>query len=204
MIPKRRINVSYAAAVTTPPPSPAPPENNHIVSPPNIDMMDMSLHIPTPKWGTIRRLVDLEPSLLSIPYECISIQSDHTQLRNEFQKVLTGVLKHSKEIQSMQSEVRRLVTMMQEIRNVILTNAPPLPSPSPLAALRINDDISSHHVAPMIGAALSSPPRKKLYHRDESPSTSLHTMTKNLQIESGTSLNPGDCVMDTPIGIEQY
>jgi hypothetical protein len=31
------------------------------------------------------------------------MQSDHTQLRNKFQKVLMGVLKHLKEIQAMQS-----------------------------------------------------------------------------------------------------
>jgi hypothetical protein len=51
------------------------------------------------------------------------MQSDHTQLRNEFQKFLTGVLKHSKKIQAMQSEVCGLTTMMHETRNVVLPNA---------------------------------------------------------------------------------
>jgi hypothetical protein len=79
-IPKRHINVSYTAAVTTPPPTPTPPENNHIVSLPNIDMMDMSLHIPTPSGGYSSRLAELESSLLSIQSERTSMQSDHTQL----------------------------------------------------------------------------------------------------------------------------
>jgi hypothetical protein len=55
------------------------------------------------------------------------MQSYHTQLQDYFQKVITGVLKHSKEMQSTQSEVRSLTTMMQEIRNTILSNVPPLP-----------------------------------------------------------------------------
>jgi hypothetical protein len=102
-IPKRRINVSYAAEVMTPSPTPAPSDNNHVVSPPNIDMFDISLHIPTPTGGNSSCLAEMESSLLSIQSERTPMQSDHTQLRNEFQKFLTGVLKHSKEIQAMQS-----------------------------------------------------------------------------------------------------
>jgi hypothetical protein len=119
MIPKRHINVSYAAAVASPSPTPDTSENKHVVSPPNIDMLDMPLHIPTPTGGNSIRLAELESSLLSIQSKHTSMQSDHTQLKNEFQKVLTGVLKHSKEIQAIQSEVRGLTTMMQEIRNII-------------------------------------------------------------------------------------
>jgi hypothetical protein len=112
-IPKRRINISYAAAVSAPSPSPAPSGSNHIFSPPKVDMMDMSLHIPTPTGGNISRLAGLEARLLSIQFKHTSMQSDHTQLWNDFQKVLTGVLNHSKEIQAMQSEVRGLTTTMQ-------------------------------------------------------------------------------------------
>jgi hypothetical protein len=104
----------------------------------------------------------------------------------------------------MQREVRGLKIMMQEIRNAIFPNAPPLPPRPPFSALKIEDDISSHQSAPILGVAPSSPPRKKPYRGDESPSTSLHTMTKDLQIESGTSSNPRECVMDTPSGIDQY
>jgi hypothetical protein len=94
--------------------------------------------------------------------------------------------------------------MMQEIRNAILPNVPPLPPQSPFAALRFEDAISSHQSAPMIGADPSSPSRKKLYCGDELPSTTLHEKTGDLQIESGTISNPGDCVKDTPSGLGQY
>jgi hypothetical protein len=83
------------------------------------------------------------------------------------------------------------MTMMQEICNAIFTNAPPLPPRSPFTALRIDDELASHQSAPMIYAAPYSPPHKKLNRGDESPSTSLHTMTGDLQIYSGTSFNPG-------------
>jgi hypothetical protein len=76
-------------------------------------MMDMSLHMPAHTGGNSIRLAELESSLLSIQSECTSMQLEHTQLQNEFQKVLTGVLNHSKEIQAMQSEVRGLTTTMQ-------------------------------------------------------------------------------------------
>jgi hypothetical protein len=200
-IPKYRINVSCIAAVTSQSPTPAPSENNHAISPPNIDMLDMSLHIPTPNGVNSSRLTELESSLLSIQSERTSMQSDQTQLQNEFQKVLTGVLKHSKESQAMQSEVHGLTTMMQDICNAIFPNAPHLPPRPPFA---IEDNISSHQYAPMLGVAPYSPPRKKPYHGDESPSTSLHTTTEDLQIESGTSSNPRECVIDTPIGLDQY
>jgi hypothetical protein len=52
------MNVSYAAAVTTPYPFPDPHENNHVVSPPNIDMMDISLHSPTHTGGNSSRLAE--------------------------------------------------------------------------------------------------------------------------------------------------
>jgi hypothetical protein len=59
-ITKLRVNVSYAYAVTTLPPAPAPPENHQVVSPPNIDMMDMSLHIPTPSGGNSSCIAELK------------------------------------------------------------------------------------------------------------------------------------------------
>jgi chromosome segregation ATPase len=104
----------------------APFESNYVVSPPNFDMMDMSLHIPTHTNGNSSRLAELESSLLSIQSQRTSMQSDHTRLQNEFQNVRMGVIKHYKEIQAMQSEVLGLTTMMQEIRNAILSNASPL------------------------------------------------------------------------------
>jgi hypothetical protein len=143
-ISKRGINVSYASAVTTPSPIPAPLESNHVISPPNVYMMDMSLHIPTHTGGNISRIAEFEPSLLSKQSERTSMQSGHTQLRNEFQKVFTGVLTHSKEIQATQSEVHGLTTLTQEICNAIVPNASPLPPRSPFAALRIDDELASH------------------------------------------------------------
>jgi hypothetical protein len=95
-IPKRRINVSYAEVVTTPSPATAPFESNRVVSPPNVDMMNMPLYIPTHTGGSGSRLAELKSSLLSIQSERTSVQSVHAQLQNEFDKVLTGVLKHSK------------------------------------------------------------------------------------------------------------
>jgi hypothetical protein len=162
-ITKRGINISYTAAVTTTSPAPAPCESNHVVSPSNLDMMDMSLHIPTHNGGNSSRFVELEQSLLSVQSERTSVQSDRTQLRNDFQKVLTGVLKHSKEFQAMQSEVRGLAKMMQEILNAILPNALPFTPCSHFAALRIDEELDSHQSSPMICAAPSSPPHKKIY-----------------------------------------
>jgi hypothetical protein len=122
--PKQRINVSYATAVATPYPQPASLKSNYVAPSPNVDMIDMSLYIPTHTGGNSNHLAELESSLLFIQSGRTSMQSDQKQLRNEFQEFLTGVLTHSKEIQAMQSDVRGLTSMMQEIRNAILTNAP--------------------------------------------------------------------------------
>jgi hypothetical protein len=129
-------------------------------------MMDMSLHIPTHTSGNISRLAELGSSLLSIQSECTSTQSDHTQLQNEFQKFLIRVLKHSKEIQVIQSEVCGLTSLMQEICNATLPNVSPLPPLPPFAALRIYDELASHQSAPMMCAAPTSPPCKKLYREE--------------------------------------
>jgi hypothetical protein len=142
---KRHINVSYATSVTTPSPDTTYFESNHVVSPPYFDMVDISFHIPTHTGGKSSRFAEIELSLLSIQSERTSMQSDHTQLRNEFQKVLTGFLYHSKEIQAMQSEVRGLTSMMQEIRNTILLNTSPFPPRSHFSALRIDDELASHN-----------------------------------------------------------
>jgi hypothetical protein len=56
--------------------------------------MDMSLHIPMHSGDTSGRLAELESSLLSIQSQRTSMESDHKQLRHDFEKVLTGVLKH--------------------------------------------------------------------------------------------------------------
>jgi hypothetical protein len=86
--------------------------------------------------------------------------SDHKQLRHEFQKVLTGVIKHWKEIQAMQSEVSSLTAMVQEICNAILPNTPPIPPCVPFAALQISDDLSSLQSTAI--PALFSPPHTKV------------------------------------------
>jgi hypothetical protein len=66
----------------------------------------------------------------------------------------------------MQSEVRGLTTMMQEIRNAIFPNASPLLPRSHVAALGIDDELASHKSALMLCTASSSPPRRKLYRGD--------------------------------------
>jgi hypothetical protein len=123
---KRRINLSYANAVATPSPRPASPDNN-VKAPfpsPNVDIIDISLHIPTPTDENSSRLADLESNLVYIQSKRDVMQSDHKQLCNEFQRVLSSVIQHSKEIRAMQSDARELMTMMQESRNDILPNTP--------------------------------------------------------------------------------
>jgi hypothetical protein len=80
----------------------------------------------------ISRLAELEFSLQSIQSERTSMQSDHHILRDDFQKVMDGVLQHSKEIQSMHSDVRSLSVMILEIRNAQVF----------FPSMRISDDIS--------------------------------------------------------------
>jgi hypothetical protein len=96
-MPKSHIHLSYADALTTSSPHPTSYDNNVTPPspPPNVDMIDMSLHIPTPTDGNSIRLADLESSLVSIQYERDSMQSDQKQLRSEFHKVLYGVIQHS-------------------------------------------------------------------------------------------------------------
>jgi hypothetical protein len=53
------------------------------------------------------------------------------------------VIKHSKEIQSMQSEVSGITATVQEICNAILPNAPPILPRVPFFALQTVDDLSS-------------------------------------------------------------
>jgi hypothetical protein len=53
-------------------------------------------------------LPELETSLQSIHSGCISMQSDHQSLRADFQKVIFGVLQHSKAIQAMQIDMHSL------------------------------------------------------------------------------------------------
>jgi hypothetical protein len=66
--------------MTTPYPVLAQFESNHVVSPPKVDMMDMSLHIPSHTGGKSSRLAELDSSLLPIQFKQTSMQSDHTQL----------------------------------------------------------------------------------------------------------------------------
>jgi hypothetical protein len=103
------------------------------------------------------------------------MESDHKQLRHDFAKVITGVLKHSEEIKSMQSEVSGFTAMVQEIRNAILPNAPPILPHFPVAVLQIADDLSS--LQSTARPAPLSPPCKKVNRGDESPSSSLHRTT---------------------------
>jgi hypothetical protein len=193
--PKRCINISYATAVASPSPSPRPvsPANNFTSPPPNVDMIDTSLDIPTLTDVNSSRLAELESSVSSIQSEGDYMQSDYKQLRNEFQKDLSGVIQHSKEIRAIHSDISELTTMMQEIRNIILPSAPPLLLRSPFASLRINNDLSSITPVPLPLAAPSSPPRKKINLCNESPSKSLQLMTGDQKIVSGTSLNPREC-----------
>jgi hypothetical protein len=113
MMPKRSINLSYGGAVATPSPSPVPINNTFVTSQSNVDMIDMSLHIPTSTDVNISCLAELETSLVSIQSDRDSMQSDHKQSRNNFKKVISGLIKHSKEIQEMHSDVRGLTEMIK-------------------------------------------------------------------------------------------
>jgi hypothetical protein len=66
MIPKRCINVSYAAAVAAPSPQHTQPINTYTAPATNADVMDMSLNIPKYTGDNSGRLAELESSLLSI------------------------------------------------------------------------------------------------------------------------------------------
>jgi hypothetical protein len=80
----------------------------------------------------------------------------------------------------MQSEVSGLTAMVQEIRNAILPNAPPILPRFPFAALQIADELFSLQ-STVMPSPLSTP-RKKVNHGDESPSSSLHRTTGDSQI----------------------
>jgi chromosome segregation ATPase len=73
------------------------------------------------------RLAEIESSIQSIDSESLSLKSKFKGLQAEFQKVITSVLQHSKQIQAIQSDMRGLSAMVLELRNGLLPNDPPLP-----------------------------------------------------------------------------
>jgi hypothetical protein len=73
----------------------------------------------------------------------ISFESEFKGLQPEFQKVITSALQHSKQIQAIQSCMRGLSVMVLELRNSLLSNAPPLPPHSKFSSMRITDDLPS-------------------------------------------------------------
>jgi hypothetical protein len=108
----------------------------------------------------------------------------------------------------MQTEVFGLTAMVQEIRNAILPNAPPILSlhalhDLPLEPLRsiMTSIPSTLHI---FQTRRYHPLHARFNRGNESPSTYLHLPTGDSQIGSGTSLNLGECDMDTPIRFDQY
>jgi hypothetical protein len=65
------------------------------------------------------RLAELESSIQAIYSECLSFQSELKGLQEEFHKVVTSALQHSKQIQAIQSDMRGLSVMVIELRNGI-------------------------------------------------------------------------------------
>jgi hypothetical protein len=101
-MPKRCINLTYTAAAA---------KYNPIKEQSAIHPLNASEPMPIPMVNhdaisissndNSSRLAELELSLKSIHSERLSLQSDHQSLRADFQKVVSGVLQHSKEIQAM-------------------------------------------------------------------------------------------------------
>jgi hypothetical protein len=54
------------------------------------------------------RLAELESIIQSIDSESLSFQSEFKGLQDEFQKLIASALQHSKQIQSIQSDMRGL------------------------------------------------------------------------------------------------
>jgi hypothetical protein len=126
-MPKCRIILTYAAAVTTAIPCPAQqPTQSHAASD-YISTTSKQDSTATTSGDNIR-LAELKFSLRSIQSEFISMQLYHQIMRDDFQKVMSGFLKHSKEIQAKQSDVGILSAMILEIRNSVLPNSPPHPA----------------------------------------------------------------------------
>jgi imidazoleglycerol phosphate synthase glutamine amidotransferase subunit HisH len=126
-MPKFCINLAYATAVTTTTPHQEQSANQSLIVPdlltvPNITHDAVSI---TSNDNSIR-LAELENSLHFIHSKRISMQSDHQSIRADCQKVISGVLEHSKEIQAMQSDMHSISLTTHNIRNAVLPNAPPL------------------------------------------------------------------------------
>jgi hypothetical protein len=123
-MPKRHINLTYAAVATTTAPFQEQSASKSIRSP------DPSI-TPNVTHGAIfitlndnsSRIAELETSIQSIHSKSISMQSDHQGLRADFQKVVYGVLQHSKEILALQSDIHSISSIIQEICNAVLPNA---------------------------------------------------------------------------------
>jgi hypothetical protein len=75
-------------------------------------------------------------------------------------------IQHWKEIQEMQSDVRSLSATIQELKNAVLPNAPPIPQRSTATALCLTDDISSLTSVPHLPVAPSCEESPSFYARD--------------------------------------
>jgi hypothetical protein len=119
-MPKRRINLTYVAAVTTTNPRLAQPSIHPPAAPDSIVATSKQRSTVIAPGDNSSRLAELETSLQYIQSERIFMQSDHQSLIYDFQKVVSGVLQHIQEIQAMQSDVHSLSSMILEIRNAVL------------------------------------------------------------------------------------
>jgi hypothetical protein len=150
------------------------------------------------------RLAELETRLQSIHPEYISMQSGHQIPRADFQKVISGVLKHSNEIQAIQSDIPSLSTTIKEICNDVLPNSTHIPSRSTFPSIHIYDDLSSLTSVPIRMNYPSSPHRKKINRGVDQASPSDILMTGDSQIELGISSSSIKFDMNATIGIYQY
>jgi hypothetical protein len=124
-MPTHHINFTYAAAAATP---------NPMQEQSAIHSLNASEPISVPKVthdaisissnDNISRLAELKSCLKSIHSERLSLQSDHHSLRADFQKLISGVLQHSKEIHAMQSDIPSPSSMTEYTHNTVFSNAP--------------------------------------------------------------------------------
>jgi TolA-binding protein len=105
---KRCINTTYDAALVSPVQQSSTPviaETNIVNTGSNAQQNDMT-HTTSPVNDNSSRLAELEESIKSIQLKCVEMETSHKQLCEDFPKVLSGLMQHSKEIQAMQHDVK--------------------------------------------------------------------------------------------------
>jgi hypothetical protein len=123
--PKRRIYLTYAEAAAM---SSHMQEQSNTPSHANVNMPVSTNNqevISVSSNENNIHLDQLEASIQSINCEQTSFRSDFKNMEVKFEKIITSALQHSTQIQAIQTYMCSLHSIVLELRNGLLTNAPP-------------------------------------------------------------------------------